>query len=191
MKLIDLLRPQQRRDLRRMRKRIAKRLYMRRVREQRKLLCIGVDLPIDAGTCGRFVHDGYLRCILCTRRRWWLLTHACNPAEVSVTAMLEQHAATTTRSTASRGGCTPAPWAPRRTPRARCSRSTWPRATPSTASPRPSRFSRTSAIPACAGEMPCELSTRRSRTRAWRKHGYCVARDAGTEVGSSLVPKSL
>jgi len=92
MKLIDVLPPQQRRDLRRLRKRIARRLYMRRVREQRKLLCAGVDLPIDAGTCGRFVHDGYQRCLHCTRRRWWLLTHACNPAEVAVTAMLEQHA---------------------------------------------------------------------------------------------------
>ena len=93
MKLIDLPPPQQRRDLRRLRKRIAKRLYMRRVREQRKLLCAGVDLAIDAGTCGRLVHDGYLRCLHCTRRRWWLLTHACNPAEVAVTAMLEHHAA--------------------------------------------------------------------------------------------------
>ena len=93
MKLIDLLPPQQRRKLRRLRKRIAKRQYMRRVREQRKLLCVGVDLPIDAGTCGRFVHDGYQRCIHCTRRRWWLLTRAFNPAEVSVAAMLEEHAA--------------------------------------------------------------------------------------------------
>ena len=66
---------------------------MRRVREERKLLCAGVDLPIDAGTCGRFVHVGYQRCIHCTRRRWWLLTRALNPAEVSVTAMIEEHAA--------------------------------------------------------------------------------------------------
>ena len=58
MKLIDLLPAEQRRDLRRLRKRIAKRQYMRRVREERKLLCVGVDLPIDAGTCGRFVHAG-------------------------------------------------------------------------------------------------------------------------------------
>ena len=36
---------------------------MRRVREERKLLCVGVDLPIDAGTCGRFVHAGYQRCV--------------------------------------------------------------------------------------------------------------------------------
>ena len=93
MKLIDLLPPQQRRDLRRLRYRIAKRQYMRRVREERRLLCVGVDLPIDAGTCGRFVHAGYQRCIRCTRRRWWLLAHAFNPAEVSVAAMLEHRAA--------------------------------------------------------------------------------------------------
>ena len=93
MTLIDLLPAEQRRDLRRLRKRIAKRQYMRRVREERKLLCVGVDLPIDAGTCGRSVHAGYQRCIHCTRRRWWLLTHAFNPAEVSVTAMLEHRAA--------------------------------------------------------------------------------------------------
>ena len=93
MKLIDLLPPQQRRDLRRLRYRIARRQYMRRVREERKLLCVGVDLPIDAGTCGRFVHAGYQRCIHCTRRRWWLLAHAFNPAEVSVNAMLEHRAA--------------------------------------------------------------------------------------------------
>ena len=92
MTLIDLLPPEQRRQLRRLRKRIAKRQYMRRVREERKLLCVGVDLPIDAGTCGRFVHAGYQRCIHCTRRRWWLLAHAFNPAEVSVAAMLEEHA---------------------------------------------------------------------------------------------------
>ena len=66
--------------------------YMRRVRKERKLLCVGVDLPIDAGTCGRFVHAGYQRCIHCTRRRWWLLKHALNAAEVAVTALLEEHA---------------------------------------------------------------------------------------------------
>ena len=93
MTLIDLLPPEQRRQLRRLRKRIAKRHYMRRVREERKLLCVGVDLPIDAGTCGRFVHAGYQRCIHCTRRRWWLLKHALNAAEVAVTAMLEHRAA--------------------------------------------------------------------------------------------------
>ena len=93
MKLSDLLPAEQRRDLRRLRKRIAKRQYMRRVREERKLLCAGVDLPIDAGTCGRFVHAGYQRCIHCTRRRWWLLNCAFNSAEITVTAMLEHRAA--------------------------------------------------------------------------------------------------
>ena len=93
MKLIDLLPAEQRRDLRRLRKRLAKRQYVRRVREERKLLCVGVDLSIDAGTCGRFVHAGYLRCIHCTRRRWWLLKHAFNLAEVSVAAMFEHRAA--------------------------------------------------------------------------------------------------
>ena len=53
---------------------------MRHVREQRKLLRVGVDLPIDAGTCGRFVHAGYQRCVHCTRRRWWLLKQAFNAA---------------------------------------------------------------------------------------------------------------
>ena len=93
MTLIDLLPPEQRRHLRRLRYRLAKRQYMRRVREERKLLCVGVDLPIDAGTCGRFVHAGYQRCIHCTRRRWWLLKHAFNAAEVAITAMLDEHAA--------------------------------------------------------------------------------------------------
>ena len=65
----------------------------RRVREERKLLSVCVNLPIDAGTCGRFVHAGYQRCIHCTRCRWWLLKHAFNAAEVSVTAMLNEHAA--------------------------------------------------------------------------------------------------
>ena len=51
------------------------------------------DLPIDAGTCGRFVHAEYKRCIHCTRRRWWLLKHAFNAAEVAVIAMLDEHAA--------------------------------------------------------------------------------------------------
>ena len=92
MTLIDMLRPEQRQQLRRMRYRIANREYMRRIREQRKLLCVGVDLPIEAGTCGRLVHAGYQRCIHCTRRRWWLLKHAFNDAEVSISAMLDEHA---------------------------------------------------------------------------------------------------
>ena len=92
MTLIDMLRPEQRQQLRRMRYRIANREYMRRIREQRKLLCVGVDLPIEAGTCGRLVHAGYQRCIHYTRRRWWLLKHAFNDAEVSISAMLDEHA---------------------------------------------------------------------------------------------------
>ena len=92
MTLIDMLRPEQRQQLRQMRYRIYNREYMRRIREQRKLLCVGVDLPIEAGTCGRLVHAGYERCIHCTRRRWWLLKHAFNDAEVSINTMLEEHA---------------------------------------------------------------------------------------------------
>ncbi len=65
---------------------------MRRIREQRKLLYVGVDLPIEAGTCGRLAHGSYQRCIHCTRRRWWLLKHGFNDAEVSITAMLEERA---------------------------------------------------------------------------------------------------
>ena len=93
MTLINMLRPEQRQQLRQMRYRIYNREYMRRIREQRKLLCVGVDLPIEAGTCGRLVHAGYQRCIHCTRRRWWLLKHAFNDAEVSITVLLEGYAA--------------------------------------------------------------------------------------------------
>ena len=57
MPLIELLRPQQRDWLRKLRKRIANRELMRRVRADlnRKLLCPGVDLAIEAGTCGRLI----------------------------------------------------------------------------------------------------------------------------------------
>ena len=92
MTLIHMLRPEHRNQMRRLRQRLANRQHMRRVREARKLLCVGVDLPIEAGTCGRLVHAGYQRCVHCTRRRWWLLKHAFNDAEVSITAMLEEHA---------------------------------------------------------------------------------------------------
>ena len=55
MPLIELLRPQQRDWLRKLRRRIANPELMRRLRADlnRKLLCPGVDLPIEAGTCGR------------------------------------------------------------------------------------------------------------------------------------------
>ena len=93
MTLIHMLRPEHRNQMRRLRQRLANREHMRRVREARKLLCVGVDLPIEAGTCGRLVHASSQRCIHCIRRRWWLIKHAFNDAEVSITALLENHAA--------------------------------------------------------------------------------------------------
>ncbi|MYD86644.1 MAG: hypothetical protein F4137_07820 [Acidobacteria bacterium] len=89
MKLITMLPPQQQKLLRRLRKRLANRVHMRRVREARKLLCVGVDLPIEGGTCGRMVHAEAQRCIHCAKRRHWLLTHAMNQAEVAITSLLE------------------------------------------------------------------------------------------------------
>ena len=88
MRLIDSLRPDDRLALRRLRKRLANRMHMRRVREARKLLCVGVDLPIEAGTCGRMVHAEAERCRECARRRHWLLNHALSPAELGITAIL-------------------------------------------------------------------------------------------------------
>ena len=95
MPLIELLRPQQRDWLRKLRKRIANRELMRRVRADldRKLLCPGVDLPIEAGTCGRLIAPESSRCIRCFNRRRWLLNYAFNRAEVAVTALLEAAAA--------------------------------------------------------------------------------------------------
>ena len=91
MPLIELLRPEQRVWLRRLRKRIANRELMRCVRADidRKLLCPGVDLPIEAGTCGRLIAPESSRCIRCFNRRRWLLDSAFNNAEVAITAMLE------------------------------------------------------------------------------------------------------
>ena len=89
MTLIDMLRPKHRQWLRRLRKRLANREHMRRAREARKLCCVGVDLPLEAGTCGRMVHAEAQRCIHCARRRWWLLKHALNDAEVAITAIVE------------------------------------------------------------------------------------------------------
>ena len=62
---------------------------MRRVRKARKLCCVGVDLPLDAGTCGRKVHAESQRCIHRAKRRWWLIKHALNDAEVTITTILE------------------------------------------------------------------------------------------------------
>ena len=124
---------------------------MRRVREERKLLCVGVDLPIDAGTCGRFVHAGYQRCIHCTRRRWWLLTRALQPCgglhppRCSKTAPL-----IATLSTASRGGCSPALSPLRRSPPPQRSKSARPRMRRSLRRPggRPDSRGRRRSLPA-------------------------------------------
>ena len=89
MRLIDKLRPEDRLALRRLRKRLGNREGMRRAREARKLLCSGVDLPIEAGTCGRWVHAETERCIHCARRRRWLLDRVLNPAEVVLIDLLE------------------------------------------------------------------------------------------------------
>ena len=59
MPIQDLLRPDQLAALRRLRKRIANRTDMRQRRSDPayyKRLCIGVDLPLEAGTCGRWVN---------------------------------------------------------------------------------------------------------------------------------------
>ena len=129
MPLIELLRPEQRVWLRRLRKRIANRELMRRVRADidRKLLCPGVDLPIEAGTCGDSSRPRAAAASAAFNRRRWLLDHAFNNAEVAITALLETTAAKTTH-----------PKRPTRPP----TRTT------------PSRCSTTcplSAIPACAG----------------------------------------
>ena len=92
MPLADLLRPEQRQWLRRLRRRIANREVMRRHRaaNRDKRLCAGVDLPLDAGTCGRLVWPAHERCYACHVRRQWLLNHALNPAETAAVALLER-----------------------------------------------------------------------------------------------------
>ena len=91
MPLIDLLRPDQRAALRRLRKRIANRENMRRYRNDINYmqLCPGVDLPLEAGTCGRLIWPESTRCTACRKRRHWLLTHALNPVEVALSALLD------------------------------------------------------------------------------------------------------
>ena len=92
MPLADLLRPEQRQWLRRLRRRIANREVMRRHRaaNRDKRLCAGVDLPLDAGTCGRLVWPAHERCYACHVRRQWLLDHALNPAESAAVGLLER-----------------------------------------------------------------------------------------------------
>ena len=89
MPLIELLRPGQRAWLRKLRRRIANRELMRRIRADidRKLLCPGVDLPIEADTCGRLIPRKSSRCIRFHNRRRWLLNYAFNNA--AITALLE------------------------------------------------------------------------------------------------------
>ena len=135
MPLIDLLRPDQRAALRRLRKKIANRENMRRYRAENrdKMLCAGVDLPLEAGTCGRLVWPESERCIACRKRRAWLLRHALNPPRsrwprCSIASMTPPPS--------------PAPARPR---------------TPATASPCSTTCPH-SATPACAGE-------RRTRAR--------------------------
>lgn len=53
----------------------------------------GVDLPIEAGTCGRLIAPESSRCIRYHNRRMWLLKYGFNRAEVVVTALLEAAAA--------------------------------------------------------------------------------------------------
>ena len=91
MPLIDLLRPDQRAALRRLRKRIANRENMRRYRSDLNYLqlCPGVDLPLEAGTCGRLIWPESSRCTACRKRRHWLLTHALNPVEIVLSALLD------------------------------------------------------------------------------------------------------
>ena len=91
MTLIDTLRSEHRRLLRRLRKRIANRENMRRYRNDINYmqLCPGVDLPLEAGTCGRLIWPESTRCTACRKRRNWLLTHAFNPVEVALSALLD------------------------------------------------------------------------------------------------------
>ena len=91
MTLIDTLRPEHRRLLRRLRKRIANRENMRRYRHDLNYmqLCPGVDLALEAGTCGRLIWPESTRCAACRKRRHWLLTHAFNPVEVVLSALLD------------------------------------------------------------------------------------------------------
>ena len=91
MTLIDTLRPEHRRLLRCLRKRIANRENMRRYRSDINYLqlCPGVDLPLEAGTCGRLIWPESSRCTACRKRRHWLLMHALNPAEVALSALLD------------------------------------------------------------------------------------------------------
>ena len=89
MQFIDTLRPEDRLALRRQRKRVANKLWMRRDREARKLLCSGVDLPSRRARAGAGCTPGPSVAFPCARRRRWLLDHALNAAEITTVALLE------------------------------------------------------------------------------------------------------
>ena len=128
MTLIDTLRPEHRRLLRRLRKRIANRENMRRYRNDINYmqLCPGVDLPLEAGTCGRLI---------------------CPKAPAAPPAASGAIGSCNTRSTPSRSPCPRCSTAPRpTTPSTTTARTT--------TSARPSPCSTScphSAIRACAG----------------------------------------
>ena len=90
MPLIEMLRPDQRAALKRLHKRIGNRENMRRYRAEYRdrKLCAGVDLPLEAGTCGRLVSRAHERCYPCYQRRRWLLNHAMTPYEIAVAGRL-------------------------------------------------------------------------------------------------------
>ncbi len=91
MPLIALLRPEERARLRRLRRRIVNRELMCSTRADvdGKLLCPGVDLPIDVGTCGRLIPRQSSRCSRCHNRHRWLLNYAVDNAEAASAALLE------------------------------------------------------------------------------------------------------
>ena len=60
-----------------------------RAANREKRLRAGVDLPVDAGTCGCLVWPAHERCYACHLRRQWLLNHALNPTELTLAALLE------------------------------------------------------------------------------------------------------
>ena len=112
MLLIELIAPADRTRLRQLRKRLRERErrrawradpenlarhreYMRSRRSNidLKLLCPGVDLPLEAGTCGRMIAAESSRCIRCHNRRKWLERQQLNYAEALTVAAAEYWAA--------------------------------------------------------------------------------------------------
>ena len=48
-----------------------------------------VDLPVEAGACGRLIPRESSRCIRCHNRHRWLLNCAFNNVEVAIAVLLE------------------------------------------------------------------------------------------------------